>query len=467
MFKLKNLVMFVLLTLTPSYLTAAAPSNPAMVPIISYLLSDSSFSFGDFAKGTKYFVNQNGSMGDRDYLENDTYTGVVNGVPVSGTYTYDENSMTLTRDDVNSTILVFTNPRPTVYGDGTTFDLSVNGSSTVETHNYDTIEARDVYIQAMSYSYEDLASNEYYGVDEDGSFNFVITYADLGNYDRNLTKNSFDQTNAIPQTFTIAENVITLGTGATITRIAIYADYSQILYDQDGLGTDHEPVLRRIYSDRTKAEAFYLSYSYEELASNEYYGVDEDGSFNFVITYADLGNYDRNLTKNSFDQTNAIPQTFTIAENVITLGTGATITRIAIYADYSQILYDQDGLGTDHEPVLRRIYSDRTKAEAFYDSFTVSFVNDVMPIFVDVDKGNCISCHTTTSNRTFKVGNAAYTYDNIITNSLIDTTSPDLSLILIKGNGGDAHNKGAELDLLTDVNSQIIRDWIAQGGRDN
>jgi len=90
----------------------------------------------------------------------------------------------------------------------------------------------------------------------------------------------------------------------------------------------------------------------------------------------------------------------------------------------------------------------------------VSFGSDVMPIF----EGDCQSCHGTTSKRTFKVGDAAYTYDNISNNSLINTESPDDSLILIKGNGGDGH-KGE--DALTDENSQIVRDWIEQGGENN
>lgn len=90
---------------------------------------------------------------------------------------------------------------------------------------------------------------------------------------------------------------------------------------------------------------------------------------------------------------------------------------------------------------------------------TVSFVNDVMPIL----EANCKSCHTTTSKRIFKVGDAAYTHDNIITNNLINTTSPDLSSILLKGNGS-SHNGG---DQLSDVNSQILRDWIEEGGLNN
>lgn len=94
----------------------------------------------------------------------------------------------------------------------------------------------------------------------------------------------------------------------------------------------------------------------------------------------------------------------------------------------------------------------------------VSFVSAIMPIFVDADKGNCKSCHTTTSKRTFRVGDTAYTYNNIVTNSLINITSPDLSLILIKGNGGDGHSGG---DKLSDANSKTIRDWIVEGGLNN
>ena len=95
----------------------------------------------------------------------------------------------------------------------------------------------------------------------------------------------------------------------------------------------------------------------------------------------------------------------------------------------------------------------------------VSFENDVMPIFVDADKGDCKSCHSTTTNkRTFKVGDTAYTYDNITSNDLIVPGDPDSSSIFIKGNGGENH-KGK--DKLSDENSQIVRDWIEQGGEEN
>ncbi len=101
------------------------------------------------------------------------------------------------------------------------------------------------------------------------------------------------------------------------------------------------------------------------------------------------------------------------------------------------------------------------KIQAVVDSVVnaVSFESDVMPIF----EGNCQSCHTTTSNRTFKVGDAAYTHNNIITNSLINIALPDESAILLKGNGV-SHNGG---DRLSPVNSQIVRDWIAEGGLNN
>jgi len=90
----------------------------------------------------------------------------------------------------------------------------------------------------------------------------------------------------------------------------------------------------------------------------------------------------------------------------------------------------------------------------------VSFVSDVMPIFA----GNCQTCHSASTNRTFKIGDAAYTYNNIITNSLIDTASPDSSLILLKGNAEIGHNGG---DKLSDDNSKIVRDWIVEGGLNN
>lgn len=95
---------------------------------------------------------------------------------------------------------------------------------------------------------------------------------------------------------------------------------------------------------------------------------------------------------------------------------------------------------------------------------TVSFASDVMPIFVDADKGDCARCHTTSSKKTFKVGDAAYTYNNITTNSLINTVSPDSSLILLKGNDPIGHTGG---DALSDVNSATIRTWIVEGGLNN
>ncbi|MBU0720133.1 hypothetical protein KJ877_02190 [bacterium] len=94
----------------------------------------------------------------------------------------------------------------------------------------------------------------------------------------------------------------------------------------------------------------------------------------------------------------------------------------------------------------------------------VSFASDVMPILTGSAEGNCIACHATTSKRTFKVGDAAYTYNNITSNSFINVASPDSSILLIKGNGGDGHNGG---DKLTDTNYQTIRDWISQGGLNN
>ena len=96
--------------------------------------------------------------------------------------------------------------------------------------------------------------------------------------------------------------------------------------------------------------------------------------------------------------------------------------------------------------------------------YTVSFASDVMPIFLDADKGDCISCHSINSKRTFKVSDTINTYNNIINNHLINTTSPDSSLILIKGNGGDGHNGG---DRLSDANSKTVRDWIVEGGVNN
>ena len=101
------------------------------------------------------------------------------------------------------------------------------------------------------------------------------------------------------------------------------------------------------------------------------------------------------------------------------------------------------------------------KIQAIVDSVidnSISFASDVMPIL----EANCKSCHAKTSSRTFKVDDTAYTHANIIGNGLINTTSPDLSLILIKGNGGDGHKIK-----LTDDNSNIIKGWIEQGGLNN
>ena len=93
-------------------------------------------------------------------------------------------------------------------------------------------------------------------------------------------------------------------------------------------------------------------------------------------------------------------------------------------------------------------------------SATVSFANNVMPIL----QTNCISCHATTSNRTFKVGDTAFTYNNIITNNLIDAISPDLSTLLIKGEGEDGHGGGVQLSC---TESSIVREWIEEGGLNN
>ncbi len=376
--KIKNLVMALSLTMMPIQAISDVVPVQNITPIVSYLLSSATFSYADFVGKTKYFFNENGGVGYRTYNDTDYYTGSFNESAVEGTYAYSETLMTLNRSDGME--LVFTNPRATIYGDGITSDLSVNGGVTSKTHNYDTEQERDIaYIESMSYTYGELASNTYYGVDEDGLRKLVTTYAQEGNASREMTFGSFEHS-ATPavQSFEIIDNVITLGTGATITRIGIYADYSHVLYDHDGAGAG-VAILRRIYADKTKAEEYYnvkaLSYTYEELASNTYYGVVEASSIKYVTTYEELGDNNRDFTFGSFEHSDTpTVQSFEIIDNVITLlGTGATITRRGIVeidddSYYSHILYDPDGAGGDEPSSSRRTYLDIAEAQAYVDS---------------------------------------------------------------------------------------------------
>lgn len=153
-------------------------------------------------------------------------------------------------------------------------------------------------------------------------------------------------------------------------------------------------------------------------------GTDSDGT---IVSYEWTDGIDILATTASFDY---IPTT--IGTDTLTL----------------TVMDDDGGTASDDMNVIVSV------------STTISFASNIMPIFI----GNCQSCHSTSSNRTFKVSDTENTYDNIINNSLIDTITPDSSLILLKGNGELGHNGG---DKLSDTNSEIVRDWIVDGGLNN
>lgn len=93
----------------------------------------------------------------------------------------------------------------------------------------------------------------------------------------------------------------------------------------------------------------------------------------------------------------------------------------------------------------------------------VSFANTVYPVF----KNKCQICHTSggvAAGFPFQVlSTASATYNNIITNSLVNTTSAASSILLQKGSNAVPHRGGNALG--TSYNT--VLSWIQQGAQNN
>lgn len=88
----------------------------------------------------------------------------------------------------------------------------------------------------------------------------------------------------------------------------------------------------------------------------------------------------------------------------------------------------------------------------------VSFANDVMPA-IQV----CASCHSGGAGGWVYTGGVG-SYDAVA--EVINTSSPDESLLLVKAIGGDGHGGGAFFSA-NSSEYQTILAWISSGAEDN
>ena len=95
---------------------------------------------------TTYFYNTTGTIGDRNYVDDGTYTGnllLTSGTTlvVDGTYEITGKILTLTRVSPSASTLVFT--YLSTDARVTSFDLSINGGDVTQSYLYDTEQERD------------------------------------------------------------------------------------------------------------------------------------------------------------------------------------------------------------------------------------------------------------------------------------------------------------------------------------
>ena len=97
-----------------------------------------------FAGQTKYFANTNGGTGVRTYNEDGTYTGIVAGKEVAGSYHFDNGVMTLT-NTVDDKTLTFTHSNYAYDAEGFSLEIRKSDSPiiSVTTYQYESAEARD------------------------------------------------------------------------------------------------------------------------------------------------------------------------------------------------------------------------------------------------------------------------------------------------------------------------------------
>jgi len=108
---------------------------------------------------------------------------------------------------------------------------------------------------------------------------------------------------------------------------------------------------------------------------------------------------------------------------------------------------------------------------AVVDTNITKLSKNVMPIF----SSKCISCHgttplkptTTTINRfSIDINNSSNTYTNIISNSLLNVSSPAISSILKKATNTTAHY-GKMIIQINSTEYNTIFSWIKAGANNN
>ena len=88
-----------------------------------------------------------------------------------------------------------------------------------------------------------------------------------------------------------------------------------------------------------------------------------------------------------------------------------------------------------------------------------SFSTDIMPILL-----TCTSCHGNNGNYTVTDTNA--TFNNIISNHFIDTTTPENSRLLLKATQSISHGGGERFNTFSTTYKTIIT-WISEGAINN
>ena len=107
--------------------------------------SDNSLTVAIMNK-TTYFLNTTGTIGDRHYVDDNTYTGNIlptsgEAFAVDGVYVISGKTLTLTRVSPSASTLVFT--YLSIDAGVTSFDLSINGGDVTQSYLYDTEQERD------------------------------------------------------------------------------------------------------------------------------------------------------------------------------------------------------------------------------------------------------------------------------------------------------------------------------------
>jgi len=143
-------------------------------------------------------------------------------------------------------------------------------------------------------------------------------------------------------------------------------------------------------------------------------------------------------------------------------GLGATPGRIVSY-DYTKSLASNTTPTTTTSTTTTPTPTSTTSTTTTANK--KSFSKDVMPIL-----NKCTTCHTTTHNaanggKPYIVTDAAGTYSNLTTNTLIDTVTPANSLLLQKATS--TTHGGGQRFTTSSTEYQTISTWITEGALNN